>query len=109
SHLSKWQGEPAGASRPFDARRCGIVPGEGAGVLLLEAREHAERRGAKILARIVGYASRFEPPAAPWQARGGRAIRQSIEAALAMASMRPAEVGHVNAQCEGSIAQDTRE
>src|SRR5206468_6610067 len=78
-HLSKWNGEPAGASRPFEARRSGIVLGEGAGMLLLEAREHAERRGAKILARIAGYATRFEPPGNPWAERSGRAIRQSIE------------------------------
>src|SRR5215211_5488435 len=54
-HLTKWRGETAAASRPFDAGRSGIVAGDGAGVMLLEAREHAEQRGATILARVAGY------------------------------------------------------
>jgi 3-oxoacyl-[acyl-carrier-protein] synthase II len=109
SHLSKWQGEPQAASRPFDARRAGVVPGEGAGVLLLEAREHAERRGAKILARVAGYASRFEPPGGAGEKRTGRAIGQSIQAALAAAKMQPGDVGHVNAHGESSLEQDRLE
>ena len=107
--LATWQGEPAAASRPFDAGRTGIVPGEGAGVLVLESRALAEARGAKILARIAGTSSRFEAPAAPWQPRSGRAIRQSIEAVLAAAKMQPADVGHVNAHGEGSLAPDRAE
>lgn len=108
-HLSKWEGDPAGASRPFEADRSGVVVGEGAAVLTLEERSRAEGRGAKILARIAGFASRFESPAAPWQQRTGRAIRQSIEGALASAQMRPAEIGHVNAHGEGTIEQDRLE
>ncbi len=108
-HFTKWNGEPAQASRPFDAHRSGIVPGEGAGMLLLEARKHAEQRGAKILARVAGCASRFEAPAGPWQTRTGRAIAQSITAALSSAKMQPADIGHVNANGESSIDQDRLE
>jgi 3-oxoacyl-[acyl-carrier-protein] synthase II len=108
-HLSKWSGEPAGASRPFEARRSGIVLGEGAAMLLLEAREHAERRGAKILARIAGCASRFEPPGSPWALRTGQAIRQSIIAALAAARLQPADIGHVNAHGESTVDHDRQE
>lgn len=108
-HLTKWQGEPAAASRPFEAERSGVVPGEGAGVLLLEAREHAEARGATIFARIAGYARRFGPPAGPWQERSGRAINQSISAALAAANMQPTDIGHVNAHGDGTIEQDRLE
>lgn len=106
--LSKWEGEPAGASRPFDARRSGFVPGEGAGLLLLEARESAERRGAPILARLAGMASCFEPRvgAAPLQ---GTAIKQSIERSLATAKMKPSDIGHVNAHGESSPVQDRLE
>ncbi len=109
NQFTKWQGEPAKASRPFDAKRSGTVPGEGAGVLLLEAREHALARGARILARIAGYASRHEAPANPWEARTGRAIVQSIKAALDKAEMRPEDIGHVNAHGESSVEQDRLE
>jgi len=105
-HLTKWDGEPAGASRPFEARRSGLVPGEGAGVLLLESREHAEKRGAQILARIAGYASRYEPPGSPFKKRSGVAIKNSIEAALKAAKLTPANVGHVNAHGESSVEND---
>lgn len=104
--LTKWRGEPAEASRPFDAGRSGLVPGEGAGALLLEAREHAEARGATILARVAGYARRFSPPAGAWAARSEQAIRQSINAALAAAKVQPGDIGHVNAHGESTIDQD---
>jgi 3-oxoacyl-[acyl-carrier-protein] synthase II len=109
NHLSKWQGDPASASRPFDRRRAGVVPGEGSGVLLLEARDHAERRGAAILARLAGFARRFEPPANPWASRRGQAVRQSIQAALADAGLAASDVGHVNAHGDSSIDNDRLE
>lgn len=104
-HLSKWSGDPAKASRPFDARRSGVVPGEGAAALILERREHAQARGATILATIRGYASRLEPVR-----RGrpleGTAIRNSIAAALSNANMKASDVGHVNAHGQGSLEHD---
>jgi 3-oxoacyl-[acyl-carrier-protein] synthase II len=109
NHLTRWDGEPAEASRPFDARRSGSVPGEGAGLLVLETREHAERRGANILARLAGYASRFEAPAGPWQARTGRAIARSIEAALVSAGLDRTAIDHVNAHGDSTIAADREE
>jgi len=53
--LSTRNDDPATASRPFDADRDGFIVGEGAGILILEALEHATRRNAPILAEIVGY------------------------------------------------------
>jgi 3-oxoacyl-[acyl-carrier-protein] synthase II len=103
--LSKWPGDPAGASRPFDAQRSGMVPGEGSGAFVLESREHAELRGAKILARLAGFASRFEP-VRTGQRLQGTAIRQSIQAALAAAKLTAADVGHVNAHGESSVKHD---
>jgi 3-oxoacyl-[acyl-carrier-protein] synthase II len=76
---------------------------------MLEARELAEARGAKILARLAGWSSRFEPPPGPWQPRSGRAIRQSIEGALADAGMSAADIGHVNAHGESSPHADRAE
>ncbi len=94
--LSRRSDDPQSASRPFDAKRDGMVNGEGAGAFILETRRHAEARGATVLARILGQAGTFEPRrnAAALQ---GKAIRRAITAALRDAGLTAAEVGHVNA------------
>ena len=106
--VSKWEGDPAEAMRPFDARRTGVVFGEGSGVFVLESREHAERRGAPILARIRGFSSRFEPTSGS-QPRSGTGVKSSIEGALRSAGMKPQEIGHVNAHGMGTITDDSVE
>ncbi len=97
--------DPAAACRPFDADRDGLVNGEGAGALVLETRQHAEARGAKILARLSSFASRFEP-AVDDRPLQGSAIRSSISAALTAAEVAAADVGHVNANGLSTIAED---
>ena len=87
---------PAAASRPFDANRDGMVHGEGAGAFILEDRRHAESRGARILASILGHASSFEPHLRGQPLRGA-AIRSAIRKALRDAGLQPADMGHVNA------------
>lgn len=87
---------PEAASRPFDAQRDGMVNGEGSGAFIVESREHADARGAKILARVRGFASTFEPRA-NGQLIQGWAISRAIEAALRDAGMQPDQIGHVKA------------
>jgi 3-oxoacyl-[acyl-carrier-protein] synthase II len=106
--LSHYQGDPTEAARPFDQRRDGLVNGEGAGVVILESRRHAEQRGAEILATVPGYGrsygadSRFPEPF-----QGG--IERSIAAALQSAHLEPKQVGHVVAHGLGTIEDDPPE
>jgi 3-oxoacyl-[acyl-carrier-protein] synthase II len=103
--LSHRYDDPAAACRPFDADRDGMVFGEGSAAFLLESRQHAAARGAKILARVLGGASSFEPLARGALAEGS-AIRRTIRAALHDAGLEPADVGHVNADGQSTIHQD---
>ncbi len=94
--VSRSNGNPSRACRPFDAERDGIVNGEGAGAFLIEDCQHAQRRGAKVLARVLGYASTFEA----FQNDGamtGQAIRDSIDGALHASGLAADAIGHVNA------------
>lgn len=107
-HLSRWSGPPEETPRPFDARRDGTVCGEGAGMVVLEAREHAEARGANILASLLGGSQLFEP-AHDGQERRGTAIAGTITASLSAAKVQPQDVGFVSAHATGSIAGDALE
>ncbi|MGO8744803.1 MAG: beta-ketoacyl-[acyl-carrier-protein] synthase family protein [Thermoguttaceae bacterium] len=94
--MSRRYREPAAACRPFDAGRDGMIFGEGAAAFVLESGRHAAARGARILARILGFASAFEPHRMS-EALHGDAIRQAMRSALAAAGVKSAEVGHLNA------------
>ena len=107
-HLTKWRGSAEETPRPFDARRDGTVLGEGSGMYLLEAREHAEARGAKILARLLGGSQLFEP-LFEGQAQRGTAIAGSITAALGQANLQPRDIGFVSANASGSVSGDAVE
>ncbi len=96
---------PERASRPFDLHRNGMVNGEGAAALMLESRQHAEARGAKILARLLGWGNAFEP--APGASRRtGSAVAASIRQALRQAELSPADLGHVNAHGVSTTVDD---
>lgn len=96
------------ASRPFDRDRDGLVNGEGAGVFVLEAREHADRRGAVIQGELLATASRCETRARR-DGLSGSSLRQAIRAACDAAGLAPADVGHVNAHGASTVDMDRAE
>ncbi|CAN5534958.1 beta-ketoacyl-ACP synthase II [soil metagenome] len=107
--LSTRNDDPQAASRPFDEGRDGFVIAEGAGVLVLEELEHARRRGATILAELLGYAATADAShitlPAPGGAGGVRAARRALEKAGIPASA----VDHVNAHATATPEGDPAE
>ena len=107
--MSRWSGDPAGACRPFDAARDGTVPGEGAGTLILEEREHALARGAKIYGEILAYGSGCDARPGGGLDPDGVGTEIAIRAALRGADLAPEAIGHVNAHGAGTVASDLAE
>ncbi len=107
--LSTRNDEPERASRPFDKGRDGFVLGEGAGMVVLESAEHAQRRGAQVLAVAAGsgYSSDAYHIAQPEPS--GRGIVAAIQAVLADAGLDPDQVVHVNAHATSTPAGDAVE
>ncbi|HSJ99455.1 MAG TPA: beta-ketoacyl-ACP synthase II [Myxococcota bacterium] len=107
--LSTRNDEPARASRPFDLERDGFVLGEGAGVVVLEAAEHAAARGARVRAEWLGYgeAADASHPASPAEDAGG--ARLAMTRALADAGLAPEEVDAINAHATSTPAGDRAE
>lgn len=101
SSLSQRNDAPAEACRPFDRDRDGWVIGEGAGMIAVEELEHARRRGASIVAEIVGFGCAFD------RERTGTGIARAIGAALG--SSAPGDVDHVNANGLSTVAGDAWE
>jgi len=95
--LSTHNDEPQRASRPFDAQRDGFVVGEGAGVLILESLDFAQRRSAKIIAEIVGYGMSGDAYHITQPAEGGDGGYRVAMAAIKDAKITPGDVSYVNA------------
>ena len=95
--LSRQNDAPQQASRPFDAKRDGFVPSEGAGVLILESLEHAIDRGANILGEVVGYGVSSDAFHAVQPDEDGSGAARAIRWALEDAGIRPDEVDYINA------------
>ena len=107
--LSTRNDDPEGASRPFDAGRDGFVIGEGAGVVILEALEHAQARGATIYAELTGYGATADASHITLPAPGGIGAVRAARIALQKAGIEPAAIDHVNAHATSTPEGDKAE
>jgi len=107
--LSTRNDEPERASRPFDAGRDGFVLGEGAGILVLEEREAALARGARLIAEVVGYAANDDAFHITQPPPEGRGAADCMRLALEDARIEPSRVGYVNAHGTSTEANDANE
>jgi 3-oxoacyl-[acyl-carrier-protein] synthase II len=107
--LSARNDDPARASRPFDKDRDGFVLGEGAGILVLEALEHATVRGATIYCELVGYGMSGDAYHMTGQPEDGDGAVRVMEAALASAGVGPEVVDYINAHGTSTPINDPTE
>ena len=108
-NMSRWKGDPAQACRPFDRRRDGWVPGEGAGILILEEERHAKNRGAKIYGEVLGGGSGCDAMPAGGLDPEGSGTEVAIGAALEEAGLTADQVGHVSAHGSATKVSDLAE
>jgi 3-oxoacyl-[acyl-carrier-protein] synthase II len=106
---TKFNHEPSRASRPFDADRDGFVMGEGAGVLVMETKEHAEKRGARIYAEIVGYSATCDAFHVTTPDTESKALTKCMNQALQEAKIPKEQVAYVNAHGTSTPYNDRSE
>jgi 3-oxoacyl-[acyl-carrier-protein] synthase II len=107
--LSTRNEDPQGASRPFDRDRDGFVMGEGAGVLVLESLEHAQQRGAHILAEVSGYGSTNDAYHISAPAENGAGAALCMQLALDNAGLGRNEIQYINAHGTSTPLNDKSE
>ena len=101
--------EPERASRPFDATRDGFVLAEGAGILVLEAEEHARARGARVLAELAGYGATSDAFHITQPDEQGAGSTRAMRRALAQAGLQPDDIGYLNAHGTSTALNDRLE
>lgn len=107
--LSSRVDDPATASRPFDKDRDGFVMGEGAGLVVIEELEHAKRRGAKIIAELVGYAANSDAHHETAPAPEHEGAQRCMRLALQSAGLKAEDIGYINAHGTSTPFNDLHE
>ena len=107
--LSTWNNDPTAASRPFDKERTGFVMAEGSGMLVLERKDLAVARGAKIYAEVAGYGATSDAFHITAMHPEGRGAKRAMRLALEEAGASPQQVGYINAHGTGTPMNDVLE
>lgn len=107
--MSTRNDDPAAASRPFDAARDGFVMGEGSAALILEERERAVSRGARIYGEVIGFGTTNDAHHMTAPLPGGAQAARAMQQALSRAEIRAAEVDYVNAHASSTPLNDPTE
>lgn len=107
--LYKGDSEPDKASRPFDSRRSGFVPGEGGAFFLLEELEKAKERGAQIYGEVCGYGSSMDASNMTAPESTGKWGRMAVLSALQEAGMSPSQINLISAHGTGTLLNDEGE
>jgi 3-oxoacyl-[acyl-carrier-protein] synthase II len=100
------KGEPQAASRPFDKARLGFVPGEGGAFFVMESADHADKRGATVIAEVCGYGATLDGHAMTAPHPEGRWAEHAVARALCDASMTPDLVDIISSHGTGTLLND---